>query len=501
MDIKFKSLVGWWIVSLLAVAGLAAPNSDLRLVEAAKNKDQEAVRSLLKQHADVNARQPDGATALMWAVHWDDFEMADLLIRAGANTNVANSYGAAPLWLTCSNGNAAMVEKLLKAGADPNTALPSGETALMAATETTADVVKMLLAHGADVNKKTIGGEQTALMGAVVKKRPEIIRVLIEHGADVNARSKQGITPLMYAVQQGDMDTAKVFLAAGANVNYAALDGTTASLMAAFRSDEPFLSFLLENGADPNAADRDGYTALHYAASRRNMLESVKRLLAHGANPDVRLVKIPARGDSSLIHVGATPFFMAAMARNVTTMRTLADGGANPMLGTSETVFLDGGAQAQGRRLQMVAKTTPLTAAAGSGRYKSNYAPLPEEEQKNAIEAVKLMLELGGDINETNEYGQTALHAAAYLGADTIVQFLVDNGAKIDAMDKYQQTPLSIAQGIHTVALGGDFDIQPRRGYDTTPKLLLKLGATKLDDLGVPYLEDLKAEFGADTGK
>lgn len=394
-----------------------------------------------------------------------------------------------------------MVERLIQGGADPNAALPSGETALMAATETTVDVVKMLLLHGADGNKKTIKGEQTALMGAVVKKRPEVIRLLLEHGADVNARSREGVTPLMFAVQQGDRDTAKVLLAAGANINDAALDGTTALLMAAFRNDEPFLAFLLDQGADPNTADSDGYTALHYAASRRNMLESVKRLLAQGANPNVRLVKNPARGDSSLIHVGATPFFMAAFNRNVATMRTLAAGGANPKLGTTETVFLDGGAASQGRRLQMVANTTPLLAAAGSGRYKGNYTPLPEAEQKNAVEAIQLMLELGASINESNDYGQTAMHAVAYLGADMMVQFLVDHGAKIDVMDKYQQTPLSIAQGIHTVALGGDFDIQPRRTYDSTPKLLLQLGATKLDDLGVPYLKDLKAEFATEAAK
>ena len=122
MGIKVKGLGGWWMLPLLSVASLAATSSDLRLVEAVKNRDQEAVRSLLKEHADVNTSQADGATALHWAAHWDDLETAELLIRAGANVNAANDYGVAPLSLACTNGNAAMVEKLLKAGANPNAA-------------------------------------------------------------------------------------------------------------------------------------------------------------------------------------------------------------------------------------------------------------------------------------------------------------------------------------------------------------------------------------------
>src|SRR5437870_4854118 len=118
MGTKKKGVAVWWIIPMLSVASLAAPGSDLRLVEAVRNKDPEAVRSLLQQHADVNAAEADGATALAWAAHWDDVDAADLLIRAGANVNAANEYGATPLSLACANGNIAMIEKLLKAGAE-----------------------------------------------------------------------------------------------------------------------------------------------------------------------------------------------------------------------------------------------------------------------------------------------------------------------------------------------------------------------------------------------
>ena len=124
MVAKVKGRSGLWILPLLAVASLVpASRDDLRLVEAVKNGDKAAVRSLLTQHADVNAAQADGTTALAWAAERDDLQTAELLIQARANVNAANDYGATPLWLACTKANAAMVEKLLKAGANPNAAL------------------------------------------------------------------------------------------------------------------------------------------------------------------------------------------------------------------------------------------------------------------------------------------------------------------------------------------------------------------------------------------
>src|SRR5215475_1611911 len=94
----------WCLVSLIPAATLAAA-TDIRLVEAAQQGDREAVRSLLQQHIDVNALQPDGTTALAWAAHRDDLPTAGLLIEAGANVNAANDYGVTPLWLACSDGS------------------------------------------------------------------------------------------------------------------------------------------------------------------------------------------------------------------------------------------------------------------------------------------------------------------------------------------------------------------------------------------------------------
>src|SRR5258707_618145 len=94
LKLRFRT---WWILPLLSVASFAAGNGDLRLVEAAKNKDKKTIRSLLKQHVDVNTPAKDQATALAWAVHWDDLETAGLLIRAGAKVDAANDFGVTPL--------------------------------------------------------------------------------------------------------------------------------------------------------------------------------------------------------------------------------------------------------------------------------------------------------------------------------------------------------------------------------------------------------------------
>src|SRR5438093_8011151 len=97
MDGTGKRTMAVAVLLLVSTAAFAVPNGDLRLVQAAKNKDREMVRSLLQEKAEVNAPEPDGTTALAWAAHWDDLEMADRLIGAGANPNLANDYGVPPL--------------------------------------------------------------------------------------------------------------------------------------------------------------------------------------------------------------------------------------------------------------------------------------------------------------------------------------------------------------------------------------------------------------------
>src|SRR5689334_8168175 len=119
-------------ISFLLAGAISAGASDYtRVADAAQHKDRPGVRSLLSRKADVNAPQEDGATALAWAVYWDDLDLADELIRAGANVNAANVYGVTPLSLACGNRNSTMVEKLLRSRANPNVTENNGSTPLM----------------------------------------------------------------------------------------------------------------------------------------------------------------------------------------------------------------------------------------------------------------------------------------------------------------------------------------------------------------------------------
>lgn len=464
----------------VTVASLAAASGDLRVVDAVKRQDQAKVRALLQQRVDVNASEGDGSTALHWAAHQNDTGMADLLIRAGARVNAATAFGVTPLWLASENRSLTMVEKLLEAGANPNAALTTGETALMRAAWTgSLDVAKALLARGADVNAKESVQDQTALMWATTEKHPDVVRFLIDNRADVHARSKTGFTPLMFAARSGDVESARMLLAAGANVNDTAVaekprvrggeqaqapspsteepKGMSALLVATVRGHVEFAKLLLEKGADANAAG-PGYTPLHWAAGswetyitgvdrhiapppdhewnsigglRTGKMELVKALLAHGANPNGQLVREPPRigYTRSLLEgrkwIGATAFVLAARSCDASVMRALVEGGADPRLPTKEGI-------------------TPLMAAAGMGRIISeNFCT---ETENATLEAVNVALETGNNVNAVDETGETALHAAAHIRSNALVQLLVNKGAQIDAKNKKGETPQMIAE-------------------------------------------------------
>ena len=152
---------------LLSTATLIGAGAGTPVADAAGKADRAMVRTLVQRHADVNAPQVDGMTALHWAAYQDDLDTVALLVRAGANVKAANRYGVTPLSLACTNGNLAMVVLLLKAGADPNLALPGGETPLMTASRVgTLATVQALLESGAKVDAKDERRGQTALMWA-----------------------------------------------------------------------------------------------------------------------------------------------------------------------------------------------------------------------------------------------------------------------------------------------------------------------------------------------
>jgi ankyrin repeat protein len=180
------------LLAVICVAALIlAGSDDTRVANAAMKGDKEAVRSLLKQAADVNAAQGDGMTALHWAALNGDSELAQLLLYAGANIRATTRIGGyTPLFMAAKNGNANVVDLLLKANADPKVKGIDGLTPLMVASMAgDRETVRLLLDHGAEVNAKEAENGQTALMFAASFNRADVIDELAKHGADLNLKT------------------------------------------------------------------------------------------------------------------------------------------------------------------------------------------------------------------------------------------------------------------------------------------------------------------------
>jgi ankyrin repeat protein len=441
------------LIPLLGVLLVGAGGSRPPLVDAARNADRDALRALLQQGASVNAADADGTTALHWASYRDDVETASLLIRAGAKVNAANDLGATPLWTASLNGSAAMVQRLLEAEANPNAALLAGETPVMVAARSgNPVVVEQLLAKGANANARAARG-QTALMWAAAQKHADVVKVLIAHGADIHARSDvwsevMAVSPhghldynraiphgsdtaLMFAARAGDLASATLLVAAGANVNDADAWGVSATAMAAHAGHGDLVEFLLEHRADPNAA-APGFTALHAAIMRRDE-RMVGALLAHGADPTAPVrTWTPTRRSSHDFNfppdlVGATPFWLAARFSEPGIMRLLVQQRADPLFVHHGDHVVEARGGGYEHRTQV---TTALMAATGMGGGTAWIQVPRGEREPLTLEAVKLAVELGVDVNAANTDGRTALDAARALRYDSVVKFLVEKGAR-----------------------------------------------------------------------
>ena len=488
----------------LLFAAQDARAQDTRVVEAAAAQDAEAVRTLVERGADVDARWADGSTALLWAAHWNDLDMAGLLLAAGADVTTADDHGVTPLDRAAENASLPMVETLLAAGADVNAARASGLTPLMVAARTgSAAVVDALLAGGAEVNARTGAASGTALMWAVAGSHADVARALLDAGAQPATSTADGFTPLLFAAANGDIPMAEALIAAGVDVNDAGTDGTHALPYAIANGQDAFARFLLRQGADPNGA-MGGIHALHVAAGNvgtwlgdwsrghgyggrfrgRNLppdrrLSLVQALLERGADVDARIttsamfmsyIGHPTKGAFEGFATGtgdlrgATPLWVAAYAAN--------SGGGGGALEIIRTLLAAGADQ----HLTTDDGTTPFMVAAGLGR--ATYTPREPRgvRSESAEAAVRILLEAGADINAANEADFTALHGAAYRGLNEVIEYLVAEGADIDARDFRGRTPYRIAEGTKQ-----SFQFQ---SWPDSAALLERLGANTR--LGIP---------------
>ncbi|MDR3701035.1 MAG: ankyrin repeat domain-containing protein [Candidatus Sulfopaludibacter sp.] len=495
---------------LSAAALLASAATDTRLADAAQQGDKAAVRSLLKQHAGLDAAQGDGATALHWAAYRDDLEMAQLLLGAGADVNAATREGAiTPLFMACTNGSAPMIAALLKAGANLNSTKSNGTTPLMtAAASGNVAAVKVLLDQGAYVNVREQAHGQTAVMFAAALDRADVVKLLIERGADPNVTTRStklervrfdqdgnvipvtagggrrggtapsaeetrvpgsgrggragdvaaqirqvgpsfmgGMTALLYAARDGQVNAARALVEGGADINKASDgEGESPLVIAITNGHLELAKYFLDHGANPNLAGVAGLAPLYATIDvqwaphawfpqpsteqeRVSYLDLMKALIAKGATVDAKLgKKIWFRSfthDVTWIDpAGATAFWRAAQAWDLPAMHLLIEAGANP-------------------RVVSNAGDTALMAASGIG-WGANFtvnAPYP------AFAAVKYCVELGIDVNVADSRGYTALHGAAYLGNNEMVNFLVSKGARVDVKTKAGDTVADMANG------------------------------------------------------
>ncbi len=481
-----KILLSLGLLAALPVYGFEAS----AVADAAKNRDLAAVKASIAQKADVNATQADGSTALHWASHWDDLDMADQLIKAGADPKATTRLGATPLYLAAENGSPAMIKKLLAAGVDPNTTvLMHGETPLMfAARSGNVASVKTLLDAGAEIDAKESYQQTTALLWAAEQNHADVVTLLLARGANAGTASKVvlltppggrrpaaakpavdddpdapppptgkgGLTALIIAVRERGIESVKALLDAKAPIDHQSADGSTALLVATQNGDADIAKLLIERGANVNLVNSKGWTPLFLAVKARTLetgtmpnplldktalFDVIRMLVEHGADVNARL-KANTEVHNAITATwirepGATAFMRASLCGDLEVMKYLLAHGADPKINTN-----DG--------------TTALMALSGVGYadgFMRDYGG-----PKESLEAMQLLIDLGIDVNAKNSDGVIALHGAAHKNFLEGIQVLVDHGgdltirshkvSQFESRGNPGNTPLDWATGV-----------------------------------------------------
>ena len=457
-------------ILLLSLLLTSAARADVLLLEAARDNDIAAANTRIEQGVDVNGGDSTGATALHWAVYNDSFELVERLLSAGAEVSRRSQYGSTPITEAAVVGNVQVLEALIEAGADVNAKGADSQTPLMivARTDNTA-AAELLIDAGADVDAREDWKDQTAIMWAAARGRPDMVRLLAARGADVDARSRVhewprqttvfprakylpsgGLTPLLFAAREGCAECVEALIAAGADADLPDPDEVSPLLIATLNARFDTAKVLLDAGANPNKWDWWGRTPLYAAvdyntlptggrpdrpsADETTSLEMIEMLLAAGANPNLQLKLYPPyrnvlddRGADNMLGIGATPLLRAARAGDVAAVELLLIHGALVDLPQEDDI-------------------TPLMAASGLKSYaidtRGRFVT-----QADALVTIERLLDAGADISAQDEFGQTALHGAAYRGWNDVVSYLVERGADLLIADMDGNTPFDAAEG------------------------------------------------------
>lgn len=545
--------LGTWVLGLGIAAVLCGSvilsASGTDVADAAKARDAAAVKALLKTGADVNAAQGDGMTALHWAASNGDAALTQMLLSAGANVRASTRLGGiTALHMASQAGYAQVVAALIAAGADRNAPTTTGATPLMlAARSGSTETVTKLIETGADVNAKEKGFGQTALMVAAGLDRADVVKLLIARGADWKTASavadlnaltasptedgtgrpqpaaaaprgadvagvtrgyryneligaQGGLTALHFAARQGSAAAVHALVESGVNVNLASPgDHASPLLIALINGHFDLAAYLIEKGADPNLVSDAGVAPLYavlnvqwapiaaypqpraYLQQSHGYLDMLKLLLDKGADPNARVRrKVWYSGynfdQSGVDEAGATAFWRAAYAADVAAMKLLVSYGADPSLPTTKLFSRRGpedpvaGADKSGLPPLPVGGpgASPLHAAAGPG-YATGFAGNSHHvAPAGMLPAVKYLVdELGADVNAVDQDGNTAVHNAASRGDNEMIKYLVSKGADVRKINRSGQTTIDVANG----------PVQRTQPYPDTIKLLESLGA------------------------
>lgn len=513
------------LLSLGAAFSTAASGQET-LADLIRSGNRDAVlAAITSPDIDLNAAEPDGSTALLWATYKVDHELVRALLKAGAKANVTNHYGSSPLTEAVKLGDVDLVRMLLDARADPNSPNQDNQTALMLASSLgSLKIAELLTAKGANVNAVESFRGQTALMWAAAENHPDVVDLLIAHRADVKVRAKYddwprqmtsepraqyrqtgGLTALLYATRSGCYRCAVSIVKAGADVNQPNPDGITPLINALDNRSYDIAMFLLDKGANPSAWDMNGRTPLYVAVDMNSYrggngfgsgnfagfgelpgpprppnsakaMDVVDRLLGMGVDPNHELTRMRPNGNGRgrfadyMMRGGTGPLMIATLMYDDVAMKALLEHGAEVDV---PNVF----------------QITPLMGAAGmsgSGRGGVGSAlggagggPKQVDVQARAIKTIDLLLDAGANINVRvtdshtrtaklvayvqgrDHEGQTALFAAAELGWDKVVQHLLDRGADPSVRDAAGKTALDYARSPPPAGPGAARDSGP----------------------------------------